>query len=298
MNNKIGLGLITCDRPDFFKKSFASVIEHTKNIKNFELVVIDDGKEKIKKIENVKLFYTTGRSGVGKAKNLALKYLIQTGCEHIFLMEDDIVIKDEKIFNLYIETSNNSGIKHFNYGLHGNHNRDSDGNPTVRKTVNYPDNKTKINLYPNVLGAFSYYHIDCLNKIGFFDEEYYNAMEHVDHTYLASKEGFHPPFRWFADVFGSEEFLEDIVPDHNQSKIRNEKDFHETFKRGVDIFIRKHNFSVVNNYGPRETVCSEQDCVKELQKIFKTNSDNKKKELIKSLFNKLKRLCKKLFLLK
>lgn len=37
MNNKIGLGLITCDRIDFFTKSLNSVLACSKNISNFEL---------------------------------------------------------------------------------------------------------------------------------------------------------------------------------------------------------------------------------------------------------------------
>ena len=285
MNNKIGLGLITCDRIDFFKKSLNSILTCSKNIENFELIVINDGLEKIKSSENIKIIQTNGKIGVGKAKNLALKYLMKKECEHIFLMEDDIVIKDQKAFDLYINTSKITGIKHLNYGLHGNHNRDHLGEPVVRKIVTYKDNITKINLYPNVLGAFSYYHIDCLNKIGLMDEQYYNAMEHVDHTYVAFKAGFHPPFRWFADAFGSENYLEDIVPDHKQSKIRSEENFQETFKKGLDIFIKKHNFSVIGGYGPVEYLYSEEECLKELKKIWKTHNSEKGKGYFKSILD-------------
>ena len=261
-NYKIGLGLITCDRPDFFKKSGDSIYK-LDCIK----VVVDDGESKVETLVD-KIDTDQPKSGVGKAKNKALNYLLNHGCEHIFLMEDDIEILDEKIFDLYIKASQSTGIKHFNFGLHGNHNLDSYGNPTIRKTVNYPDN-TKIDLYPNVLGAFSYYHKDVFVKAGLMDENFYNALEHVDHTYQIIKEGYHPPFRWFADVNGANKYLKDIVPDHQQSKIRNESDFMKNFQKALDIFIEKNKFSVVHGYGPTEKNHTEQEVLDNLKIIWK-----------------------------
>jgi GT2 family glycosyltransferase len=264
--SKIGVGIITCDRPEFLKKALESFDKTVID----RLIIIDDGEKKVfaahPKIDYIR--QTEGRVGVGKSKNYALKNLIEENCEHIFLMEDDIEVVDSNVFNEYIKTADITGIKHLNYGLHGNHNQDGYGNPTVRKTVNYPDN-TKIDLYPNLLGAFSYFHISVLDEIGLIDEDYYNAMEHVDHTYRAIKAGYHPPFRWFADVHGSNKMLKDIVPDHQQSKIRNEANFQQTFMKGIDLFIKKQGFSVISGYGPAEKHYTEQDCVKSLQQIWK-----------------------------
>jgi hypothetical protein len=172
--NKIGIGLITCDREDFYIKASESLSKALQIYTDFETVTVNDGTNKLK-YQPINLIDTIGRQGVGKAKNAALKFLMERNCEHIFLMEDDIEISNPFVFQEYIKTSKVTGIKHLNYGLHGNHNKDVNGNVFVRKTVNYPDN-TKIDLYPNVLGAFSYYHIDCLNKIGLMNERYYNAM--------------------------------------------------------------------------------------------------------------------------
>ena len=261
-NYKIGLGLITCDRPDFFKKSCDSIYK-LDCIK----VVVDDGESKVSTLLD-KIDTDHPKSGVGKAKNKALEFLINQECEYIFLMEDDIEILDEKIFELYINASKSTGIKHFNFGLHGNHNLDYLGRPNVRKTINYPDS-LKINLYPNVLGAFSYYHIDVLKDVGLMDENFYNALEHVDHTYQIIKKFYHPPFRWFADVEGSQIYLKDIVPDHQQSKIRNEENFMKTFQTALDFFIKKNNFSVVHGYGPTEKLYSEEDVLNSLKEIWK-----------------------------
>ena len=267
-NHKIGVGLITCDRPDFFKKSFFSLFDIVQEMDNIDYVIINDGKEKLP-IYPINYIETDGYTGVAKAKNKALQYLIDNGCEHIFLMEDDIQIIDRNVFNLYINASIKTGIKHFNYGLHGNHNKTHLGEPNVLRTIQYPNTDISVDLYPNVLGAFSYYHIDTIKEVGLMDERFYNAMEHVDHTYQIIKKGYHPPFRYFADVNGSRNYLKDIVPDHQQSKIRSEKDFQQTFKKGLDVFIEKNNFSVVNGYGPEEKVATEEETIKCLKEIWK-----------------------------
>lgn len=264
-SKKIGCALITCDRPDFFKKSLNSLLDAVQD-KGIEYVVINDGLEKLP-FYPINFIETGGKKGVAIAKNLGLKFLIDNGCTHLFLMEDDIEITDNNVFDKYIETSKKTGIKHFNYGLHGNHNKDSYGDPFIIKTINYGNN-IFIDLYQNILGAFSYYHKSVIEKIGFIDEEYYLSMEHVDHTYKASLKKYTSPWRYFADVHNSFEYLKDIVPDHQQSKIRNKSNFQEIFKNGLDLFIKKNGFSVVQGYGPPEEIVTMSDCITKLKEIY------------------------------
>lgn len=265
--NKIGLGLITCDRKVFFEKSFNSLLNNTKDIKDFVFIVINDGNEDVD-TKNQKFIKTEGKIGVGKSKNIALKYLKEQECEHLFLMEDDIEILSPKVFECYINASNSTGIKHFNYGLHGNHNKTLDGTPTARRIVNYPDD-IKVVLYPNILGAFSYYHVDTIDKVGYMDEQFYNALEHVDHTYQIIKEGFHPHFRWFADVLEANSYLNDILPDHQESKIRSEDDFMRLFLENHDKFVDKNKFAVVYGRGPAENNYTEEQVMENLKEIWK-----------------------------
>jgi GT2 family glycosyltransferase len=267
----IGVAIITCDRPNFFEQSEHSLQIAAKVYDSIRTVVVDDGSKVTQTSKSIDHYIKTpGRIGVGKAKNLALKYLVESGCEHIFLLEDDVYITNTNVFDFYIKASLSTGIKHFNFGLHGNHNIDPQGQPIIRKSVNYPDG-TFIDLYPNILGALSYFHVDVLKDVGLMDESFYNALEHVDHTLQISKKGYHPPFRWFADVKGSSDYIKDIVENHGQSKIRSEQDFMENFKRNLDIFIHKNNFSVVTNYGPQETFTSERDMLDSLKQIWKSH---------------------------
>jgi len=270
MKDRIGVGLITCDRPDFYKKSFTSIWSVVEQL-DMEYIVVNDGKEKLPQYP-IMFYDTKGKEGVAKAKNYALRNLIAKDCEHIFIMEDDIEITNQSIFLKYVGASEATGIKHFNYGLHGNHNSTPDGRSTIRKTVKYPDG-TEIDLYPNLLGAFSYYHRSVLDKIGLLDEHFYNALEHVDHTYQAGLNGFTTPFRWFADIHNSSEYLKDIVPDHQQSVIRNDN-FQEVFQKGLNTFIQKNSFSVVQGYGPPEKLVSEEECLGEMKRIYKRRNIN------------------------
>lgn len=267
MKDKIGCGLISADRPDFYKKSVTSLLDAVQDL-GIEYVVVNDGKEKLP-FYPPNFIETTGKEGVAVAKNKALRFLLDVGYDHIFLMEDDLEIIDNRVFQKYIDASKATGIRHLNYGMHGNHNKNPDGTPNIRKTVNYPCG-TKIDLYPNVLGAFSYYHRSVLENVGLMDETFYNALEHVSSTYEIIKHGYHPKFRWFADVHNSSEYLRDIVPDHQQSVIRNEN-FQEVFKRGLDRFIEKHGFSVVQGYGPAEHIWTEKECLENLREIYNKN---------------------------
>lgn len=273
MQEKIFITLITCDRPDFFKKSFTSLSNTIQEISSDDIkidyVVVDDG---LKPLPYYPINYikTSGKKGVAFAKNRGIEVGLNRGFEHIFVMEDDIEIINSDIILEYIKMSNYTGIKHFNFALHGNGNLNPDGTPNVRKIVKYPNGKS-ISLYYNVLGAFSYYHASVLDDVGYMDEGYYNAMEHVKSTYDASLREFTTPWRWFVDITDSEQYLKDIVPDHQQSIIRD-SNFQETFKKGLDRFIEQTGFSVVRNYGPEEPIISEKSCIDYLQKVFKKDN--------------------------
>ena len=50
------------------------------------------------------------------SKNIAMQKLLDKGCDYIFIIEDDMIILDDSVFNKYIQASKVSGIQHFNYG--------------------------------------------------------------------------------------------------------------------------------------------------------------------------------------
>jgi len=213
MNNTIGIGIITCNRVHFFRELINSIPNVDK------IVVVNDGRDYENKDYPSKITEVIQHKknmGIAKTKNDALKYLLDQGCKHIFLLEDDIAIRDQSIIEKYIRAAKVSGILHFNYAYHGKWNKNSLGEPIYKSLRDYGDN-VKIAFHSDFTGALSYFQDFVLHKVGLMDEIYSNVLEHVDHTYQIAKQGFHPPFRWFADIPESFNSIVELDPMLTQS---------------------------------------------------------------------------------
>jgi hypothetical protein len=263
MNNKIGVGVITCDRQEFFEKCINSIPEVN------TLVVVNDGKtypnsaypSKIKEV----IQHSTNKS-VGVSKNEVLRYLIQDGCEHLFLIEDDMLIKNNDVFEKYINTAKTTGIYHFNYFAHGpaNFKPNQYGIPNPRQIIDY-GNDVKIGLYPNCVGAFSYYLKGVIKNVGYMDEHLINCWEHVMHTYEIIKKGLHPPFWYFADVYNSIDYIQEQCSSELNSTIRKTPEWRKNFYIGMERFKQKHG------YYPTEIPDTHFNDVKNILKNIHTN---------------------------
>jgi GT2 family glycosyltransferase len=196
---------------DIFEKCLESIPQVD------SIVVINDGQEypgEIYKSKPNEIIQHKTNIGVGKSKNDALKFLIQQKCSYIFLCEDDILIRNQNVCSAYINLSEKSGLMHMNYAYHGPANKGFDGSPNPRKIID------GMSLNKHLTGAFSFYTDEIIRRIGFIDERFKNAYEHVDHTYQIIKAGYHPPFWWFADMENSYEFIADLYDINKTSIIR------------------------------------------------------------------------------
>jgi len=270
--SSIGFGMVTYNAEHRIRQSATTV---PKWIKNF--VIVNDGTPYPKDAypEQAHIIQHETNKSVGAAKTTAINYLMEKGCDHIFIMEDDILIKDENVFKEYIKHSLISGIKHLNFALHGPANKkgsqgfttledrkDLDGEPNPRMIVPYNDN-VSIALYPNCVGAFSYYYRPVLEDIGGFDPAFKNAWEHVEHTYQAIKKGYHPAFWYFADINESWKYLKDIPNSIEESTIARTPTWNENFRKGTAWYKKKHGVT------PTETPLTPPSMVQQqLQLIF------------------------------
>ena len=247
---KIGVGIITCNRNEYLKNLLNTLPIDVIN----SLVVVNDGKaENQIDIPGFWLQNDTNL-GVGKSKNKAIKYLYNEDCDYIFIIEDDMLIKKPDVFNKYIEAYRVTGIHHFNYGpgspfnrkqkiqfdLHNRHLLDQHSEPNPRLIVEYPKN-VKIALYEHTVAMFSFFTRDVLEKVGYIDEQFYNAWEHVDHTYRIALAGYHPPFWWFADIANSEEYLTEAPGAIDNSSIANKTEqWQKNVYGGRELYKKKH----------------------------------------------------------
>ena len=263
----IGVGIVTCDRESFFKNCINSIP------KVDYLVIVNDGKPYNKEIYGSKpnvIIQHKRNKGIAKSKNEVIKSLYEKSCEHIFLVEDDICIQWDEVFNHYIQTAQKTGIYHLNFAFHGDGNKDKLGKPISRKLL-YENGIELLSLNKNLLGAFSYYHRSLIEKFGLMDEKYKNGLEHVDHTYQIIKSGFHPPFWWFADAPESLKYIHDQDVDHSQSVIRKDR-----FLWRYRMFLNKRRFKNKNGLSVSDIPdSSENIVVNDLRRIKSSYSDNK-----------------------
>lgn len=254
---KTGVGIITCDRPELLEKCLASLPESDL------VVIVNDGKPLQVDLTNYKIDFLIEheeRYGVAQGKNDALELLMQEGCDHIFLIEDDIAIKHESVFKSYIHAANISGILHFNYCI-GNF-------PHRRYSVKYRDG-TSISFYRNLNQPFTYLHRSVVSKVGFYDTAFYNALEDVDYTYRVIQEGFHPPYWWFADISTSKSLLLNLDPTYSKSVVRSDQVLYRChLEQSVNYFLRKHGVH------PAKIFDEPQDVVKRsLGELFKRSKE-------------------------
>jgi GT2 family glycosyltransferase len=279
-NEKIGVGIITFQPRKTFDKCFDfhhHMVDH--------VVVVNDGKEfdhnwssgfrnkYVGRIPDTTLTYIKNKTnlGVGKSKNTALQHLLDQGCEHIFLIEDDIFIIDQRVFQAYIDASKKSGIQHFNFSQHGIMNKGgytNIGKPNPNYIIGYEDG-VNVSFLTHCVGAFSYYSRKCLEAVGLMDERYYNACEHVDHTYEIIKAGMHPPFWNFADIENSQDYLGDEPWTKQKSTISSRSDHQALVSDADKIFVEKHGLLPM-----QIPVAKEEEVYKSLKQIKKTYGFN------------------------
>ena len=243
-STKIGLGIITCDRPAGLQRALTSLPWERLD----RVVVVNDGAPVSSEIlreagqGRVELLQNESNLGVGKSKNRALRHLLQAGMDHLFLMEDDIFVKDARVFEQYVEAARITGIQHLNFSQHGPNNKDPKGKAEPVTTVDY--GSLRIAIHRHCTGAFSYYSRHCLEVAGLMDEDFYNAGEHLEHTYRILRAGFHPPFWFFADVDCSEELLGEEPWSVGQSRIASRADQAELVRRSDALFQAKYGHQV------------------------------------------------------
>ena len=230
----IGVGIITCNRQEFFKKCRESIKEEWYD----HIVVVNDGKGPLFDA-NAPILATTGMEGVGRAKNAALKHLLERHCDYIILVEDDMLFKGN-IFEQYIKAHKATGIHHFMFAYHGPANKAgiSGGKPVPRKIIDY--GKVKIALNQHCVGAVCFYTRECLTEVGIYDETYTNAFEHVDHSYELAKDNYSTPYWWWADIANSLDYVVEQACSEDSSAIRPRDDWQSNIKEAWGKFTDKH----------------------------------------------------------
>lgn len=238
----IGVGIITCDRPDFFRKCYNSIELDMVD----KIVIIDDGATQLETVpcgdKIIYIRHDPGRQGVGVSKAVAIDKLMEIGCYHLFLIEDDMIIKDNDVFRSYIFASAASGIEHFMFGYHGpaNKNGISGGLPIAKYQFRI-NNDLVIAINTHCVGSFCYYTRNCIVKVGNYDTEFRNAFEHIEHSHRIAEAGLTTPYWNWADIANSPEYIGEQACSEHNSSIRSTPEWSSNIEHGINHFILKHN---------------------------------------------------------
>lgn len=237
---RIGVGITTYQRFDMFKECFENLLKHSKSVE--EIMIVEDcstvDKEKYDEYfsnpfpNNILIVRNPVNLGVGASKNIILKYFYDKGYDYIFTLEDDINVIHDSAFDKYVEAVEKTGFQYFNFSQHGLGNISGVDYITI--------NGVDLSLNPNVIGAVSVHTRKLIDEIGYYDEQYTNAMEHVDYCYLASLKGLTTPFWQFADLKDCEKYFREQPGSIQKSSIRIRDDWGKNIEKGYVLFKEKH----------------------------------------------------------
>ncbi|EPH2438798.1 glycosyltransferase family 2 protein [Citrobacter freundii] len=192
---RIGIAITTHNRHEVLKRA---IEQHMKHLPSGALVVvIDDGSSPAAIVpDGVKLVRHEQSRGIVASKNASLTALVDAGCEHLFLWDDDAWPIADNWHLPYIE----SPEPHLAYQF-----LDLAGPRKINDmTVLYRDDKHIA--YTGQRGVMLYYHRSAIDKVGGFDPVYGRGMyEHPDLALRIHNAGLST---WaFADVAGSEKLI-------------------------------------------------------------------------------------------
>lgn len=238
---KIGLTLISYDRPDFLKRTLDSLEDNMWGGAHYKKIILDEPytEEKygwLRQYKHISLSYKNNQ-GIAPTKNLAFSNMIENECTELFIMEDDILMKDPQTCLKYIDYAKMFQVPHLNFALHG------DLNKGQRKMASWQRNNQSnsiVCVYPHCVGAFSYYSKDIIIKVGLIDENFINAWDHVEHTWRICQTGLIPPFGYFMDHPDSAILLDEQIGSLESSVIRRDLDWSKNVEDGRNYWISKH----------------------------------------------------------
>jgi hypothetical protein len=221
---RIGIAISTHQRTDVLKRALEHHLNHLPD--GALVVVIDDGSNPAAIVpDGVQLLRHEKSLGIVTSKNASLSALMDAGCEHLFLWDDDAWPIADNWYQPYIE----SPEPHLAYQF-----RDLAGPKKLNDMAElYRDDKHVA--YTGQRGVMLYYHRSAIEKVGGFDRVYGRGMyEHPDLALRIYNAGLST---WaFADVVGSEKLIHSMDEHEEGTRSIPRPDREALVKRNVGIF--------------------------------------------------------------
>lgn len=224
VSSRIGIAISTHQRADVLKRALEQHMRHLPS--GALMVVVDDGSKPAAVVpDGVQLLRHETSLGIVASKNASLSALMDAGCEHLFLWDDDAWPIADNWHLPYIE----SPEPHLAYQF-----KDLAGPKKLNDMAElYRDDQHVA--YTGQRGVMLYYHRSAIEKVGGFDRVYGRGMyEHPDLALRIYNAGLST---WaFADVVGSEKLIHSMDEHEEGTRSIPRPDREALVKRNVGIF--------------------------------------------------------------
>lgn len=211
---KIGIAITTKNRPEAFQKCL--IAHDTYRPDDCRIFVVDDGSHPYCYADyDVRNIHS---KGISASKNKCLELLMDAGCEHLFLFDDDAypICKDWHL--PYI----NSGEHHLCRTFYKPYR--TDGN---------------LNLFRLSNGCAMYFTRHCVETVGGFDTAFNNKYEHCQLSHRIHNFGLTRHVH--QDIIGSDKLIY-CLDEHNEvERTATKKEMNQSLKDGYDHFMKTKN---------------------------------------------------------
>ena len=203
------VAITTRNREESFYNTYNAVKKYTDNI-----IVVDDASDNPYFKAD---FRFNERVGIPKVKNKCIELFMTTKCEHLFMLDDDVLPIHENSFNDYIE----SGINHLCYTFL---------NPLMVK------DGLKYHRLGN--GCMMYFNRVCFEKLGGFDTNFgLGKYEHVDFSRRINNYGL--TTRKFIDLAHSATLWKSLDEDGSIERSFDKQEMDLLLKQGHHYFFKQ-----------------------------------------------------------
>ena len=230
--------ITTHNRPDTLKNTLESVLKHAPA--GAYVAVIDDGSPAPAVApEGVHVHRHPESLGIVAAKNRSLELAMSSGAEHIFLLDDDLLILDNGVWAAYADSPEG----HLSYQF-----EDFAGESKLRDIKKVWDDGEHV-AYTGQRGLFLYYAREVINTIGGFDPVYGRGYyEHVDLALRAHEAGF-TTFKYM-DLHGSNKYVYSL-DEHKEVKRATPSDAHaEQVEANAGTFNARRDSRTATGFVP------------------------------------------------
>ncbi len=138
---------------------------------------------------------------IAKGKNNALRKMLQSDKDYFFLVEENCRVIDDKIYDIFIETSKKTGIEALMWA-----------NGTPNKRISF-DEDASIEYFSDFSPSFVMFTRNAVESVGFMDEEMpANTWQDLEYAKRIGDLGLSTPFGMFASPRSIDRYFEITKP--------------------------------------------------------------------------------------